>query len=44
MRFKSTQMLSKRTAETVVNAGDVPWANLHQRDGSAREENGEEEK
>lgn len=36
---------SARTCvEIVVNAGDIPWANLHQRDGSTREENSEEEK
>lgn len=28
----------------LVNADVIPWANLHQRDGRAREENGEEEK
>lgn len=30
--------------EIIVNAGDVPWAYLHQRDGSASEENCEEQK
>lgn len=42
---RATETVMERVkCEIVVKAGNIPWANLHQRDRSTCEENGEEEK